>query len=327
MVAFRSPGAVNTGGFINAAAAVGADAASFGDTTFKNSPDYDTISALTARGQGVTDRAGVKFAGTLLSDQQQARMDALTVPKILQRNQQKMAGELAARSQGWLGLINKKDPVKPFQYDLSEFDNILKSHKQQIEEEGQRISGRKYVPIESPKSSSSNSSNVSTLNQPGDFVGGQLPESTVKAIKQTADNLGVDVYSLGGLFEMESGHRPNVWGGDGGNFYGIIQWGGPERREAGLDPDKIANRNYTIEEQLPHVEKWLKGRGFKPGQHGATELYRTVLVGNPYESGTDSNLTNSDTAAEQMKPGGSLYKRAQKLYGNFQPLESTSSIE
>ena len=71
MVAFRSPGAVNTGGFINAAAAVGADAASFADTTFKASPSYDTISALTARGQGVTDRASVKYAGRLLSDQQQ----------------------------------------------------------------------------------------------------------------------------------------------------------------------------------------------------------------------------------------------------------------
>ena len=75
MVAFRSPGAVNTGGFINAAAAVGADATSLADTTFKASPSYDTISALVARGQGVTDRQTIKYAGSLLGNQQQERMD------------------------------------------------------------------------------------------------------------------------------------------------------------------------------------------------------------------------------------------------------------
>ena len=228
MVAFRSQGAVNTGGFINAAAAVGADAASFADTTFKNSPDYDTISTLTARGQGITDRAGVKFAGTLLSDQQQARMDALTVPKILQRNQQKMAGELAARSQGWLGLINKKDPVKPFQYDLSDYDNILKSQKQQIEEEAQRIANLKYVPLEVPKTSTNESTSDLNSNSETNNTSTPLSGSQKESAKKMYDymkSLGVsDTHAKGMLANIKGESDFNVGiMGDGGESGGLFQ--------------------------------------------------------------------------------------------------------
>jgi hypothetical protein len=59
----------------------------------------------------------------------------------------------------------------------------------------------------------------------------------------------------------------------------------------------------SIAEQMPYVEKYFQQRGFTPGKHGTTELYRTVLVGNPRQSGTDSFGTNSDKAAERMKPG------------------------
>mgnify|MGYP001387651653 CR=1 FL=1 len=216
MVAFRSPGAVNTGGFINAAAAVGADAASLADTTFKASPSYDTISALTARGQGVTDRAGVKFAGTLLSDQQQARVDALTIPKILQRNQQKMAGELAARSQGWLGLINKKDPVKPFQYDLSEYKNLLKSRQSDLEKEAEKIKNRKYEPLDMSNETDTNkNANTAGLSGEGSDKGWQ----SVLQLGEGTDLYGPDKYNVmfgGGLFSDLSKHPDRVV--DGGKY-------------------------------------------------------------------------------------------------------------
>ena len=65
----------------------------------------------------------------------------------------------------------------------------------------------------------------------------------------------------------------------------------------------------TISQQMPYVEKYFAQRGFTPGKHDATALYRTVLVGNPYQSGTDSFGTNSDSAAKRMMPGGDLYQR------------------
>jgi murein DD-endopeptidase MepM/ murein hydrolase activator NlpD len=70
----------------------------------------------------------------------------------------------------------------------------------------------------------------------------------------------------------------------------------------------------TIAGQLPFVEKYFQQRGFQPGKHGATELYRTVLVGNPGQSGTDSFGTNSDAAAKRMLPGGDLYKQFSRKF-------------
>jgi hypothetical protein len=114
--------------------------------------------------------------------------------------------------------------------------------------------------------------------------------------------------------EMESGLDPNIWGGAGGQYRGLIQFGPGARKEVGLP-----NKPMTIAEQMPYVERYFQQRGFTPGKHGTTELYRTVLVGNPRQSGTDSFGTNSDKAAERMKPGGDLYQR---FAGKFDPVAS-----
>jgi hypothetical protein len=154
---------------------------------------------------------------------------------------------------------------------------------------------------------------ATTVNTDGFYSGGTLSQEDSLAIRSTAQRLGVDPYTLGGLFEMESSHNPNVWGGAGGKYRGLIQFGPGARSEVGLPGHEM-----TISEQLPYVEKYFNQRGFKKGM-GATELYRTVLVGNPYQSGTDSWDTNSDEAALRMMPGGDLYKRAQSLYGSWNP--------
>ncbi len=137
-----------------------------------------------------------------------------------------------------------------------------------------------------------------------------LADQDRQAIIDTASKLKVDPNSLGGLIQLESGFRPNVWGGAGGKYKGLIQFGPGARAEVGL-PD----RDMTIAEQMPYVEKYFQQRGFKPGEHGVTELYRTVLVGNPYQSGTDSFGTNSDTAADRMRPGGDLYAASEQVLG------------
>ena len=136
-----------------------------------------------------------------------------------------------------------------------------------------------------------------------------LSRDDALAIVQTSRNLGVDPGSFAGLLQLESGIDPNIWGGAGGNYRGLIQFGPGARQEVGLPDGPM-----TIQQQLPYVEKYYQQRGFKPGEHDETALYRTVLVGNPYDSGTDSFGTNSDSAAQRMMPGGDLYKTGlQKL--------------
>ena len=140
-----------------------------------------------------------------------------------------------------------------------------------------------------------------------------LTKQDAQAIVQLGNELGVDPASLGGLMELESGINPNIWGGSGGKYRGLIQFGPGARQEVGLP-----SRQMTIAEQIPYVKKYFQQRGFKPGEHGVTEMYRTVLVGNPYQSGTDTFGTESDTAAKRMLPGGDLYERARvKLEGGL----------
>lgn len=136
-----------------------------------------------------------------------------------------------------------------------------------------------------------------------------LTSEDAVAIASTAQRLGVDPRTLGALFELESGTDPNIWGGSGGQYRGLIQFGPGARKEVGLPSGPM-----TIPEQLPYVEKYFQQRGFQPGRHGPTELYRTVLVGNPGQSGTDSFGTNSDSAARRMMPGGDLYEQFSKKF-------------
>ena len=135
------------------------------------------------------------------------------------------------------------------------------------------------------------------------------------AIFQTAKNLGLDPNSLGAVLQQESGMNPNIWGGQGGNYYGAIQFGKTERGEAGLDPSKIGN--YTLAEQMPHVEKWLKGRGYQPGM-GVEKVYATILGGNPNADiyAKDSFGTSVADSVKRFKPGGVHYATAQTKLGD-----------
>lgn len=144
---------------------------------------------------------------------------------------------------------------------------------------------------------------------------GTLNPADRAAFFETSKRLGLDPYEFGALVHQESGFNPNVRGGAGGNYYGLIQFGGPERTEAGLDPSKIGK--YSIAEQLPHVEKWMLGRGYKPGM-GIAKAYATVLGGNPNVSlsAKDSFGTSVGSSLPRFQPGGELYKRAQGTLGD-----------
>lgn len=143
-----------------------------------------------------------------------------------------------------------------------------------------------------------------------------LSPEDIAAIKQSANRLGLDPYSFGAIIQQESGFRPNVWGGTDGKYYGLIQFGGPERKEAGLDPEKIAQGSYTIPEQLPAVERWLRGRGFETGM-SPQKAYATILGGNPEANiyAEDSFGTTVANTTQKLLPGGELYEYSKQLLG------------
>ena len=145
-------------------------------------------------------------------------------------------------------------------------------------------------------------------------IGTLRPEDRA-AVYETAKRLQIDPYELGAVIHKESGFNPNVWGGAGGKYYGLIQFGTPERREARLDPKRIGS--YTIREQLPNVERWLAGRGYRPGM-GVQKLYATILGGNPNANiyAKDAFGTSVANAVSSFRPGGALYKRAQGTLGD-----------
>ena len=150
-------------------------------------------------------------------------------------------------------------------------------------------------------------------------IGTLRPEDR-QAVFETAKRLGVDPYQFGAVIHQESGFRPNVFGGAGGNYYGLIQFGGPERARY-LDKSKIGK--YTIAEQMPAVERFLLDRGYKPGKMGVDRLYATILGGNPNAlTQKDSFGTSAAGSVKSFLPGGSLYKRAQGTLGD--PLDATA---
>lgn len=143
-----------------------------------------------------------------------------------------------------------------------------------------------------------------------------LTNSDRVAIYKTAKNLGVDPYEFTAVLEQESGVNPNIWGGQGGDYYGLIQFGKSERKEAGLDPKKIGN--YTVAEQMPHAEKWLKSRGFQPGMP-ISKLYATILGGNPDANiyAKDSFGTSVADSLGRFYEGGKLNKIAKQKLGDL----------
>ena len=97
-----------------------------------------------------------------------------------------------------------------------------------------------------------------------------------KALRESAARLGTTPEDLATVigYETIGTFSPSKWGGAGGRYMGLIQFGPPERAQYG------ANENQTFKEQLGAVERYLKDRGFKPGM-GLKDLYSTILAGKP----------------------------------------------
>lgn len=145
---------------------------------------------------------------------------------------------------------------------------------------------------------------------------GILPAADRQAIFDAAKKLQLNPYEFGAFLSLEAGTNmdPNIQGGAGGRHYGLIQFG-PGEQQRYLDPAKKGK--YTRAEQIPAVLRYFEDRGYKPGM-GIERAYATVLGGNPNVSlnAKDSFGTSVAGVASRFKPGGDLYKNAQRVLGD-----------
>jgi len=145
---------------------------------------------------------------------------------------------------------------------------------------------------------------------------GTLPQADRTAIFDAARKLKLNPYELGGFLSLESGTNmdPNIRGGAGGNYYGMIQFG-PDEQKKYLDQSRMGQ--YTRAEQMPKAVQFLTDRGYKPGM-GIDRAYATVLGGNPNVSlnAKDSFGTSVAGASKRFKQGGDLYENAKRVLGD-----------
>jgi hypothetical protein len=75
-------------------------------------------------------------------------------------------------------------------------------------------------------------------------------------------------------YETIGSFRPNKFGGKGGQYMGLIQFGPRERAQYG------ANSGQSYTEQMGAVVRYLKDRGVKPGM-GIKDIYSAINAGRP----------------------------------------------
>lgn len=108
--------------------------------------------------------------------------------------------------------------------------------------------------------------------RPNEYFTGE----NARALKESAARLRIPPERLAEVIAHETigSFSPKKWGGKGGRYMGLIQFGPRERREYGVHDGQ------TFREQLGSAERFLLGRGYKPGM-GQLDLYSTVLAGRP----------------------------------------------
>jgi len=136
--------------------------------------------------------------------------------------------------------------------------------------------------------------------------------SKQQAIVSAANELGVRPEDLAAVISQETmgTFDPQIIGGEGNNYKGLIQFGISERETYGYRDDM------TFEEQiLGPVVRYLKDRGVKKG-HGVKEIYAAILTGNVSTLQTDglkrkdSFGTSVESALPNLNQGGSHYNNA-----------------
>lgn len=134
---------------------------------------------------------------------------------------------------------------------------------------------------------------------------GFQPSSRARALIAAAQKLGVSPLDLATIISFETGgtFSPSKWGGAGGNYMGLIQFGAPERRQYG------ANANQSFEQQVTgpvvrYFQDRFKGVGMSTQGASLEDLYTTVLAGNPRanRNSRDSFGTSPRSGVAAMGP-------------------------
>lgn len=134
--------------------------------------------------------------------------------------------------------------------------------------------------------------------------------SNSEAIEWAARVLGVRADDLGAIILKESGGDPHIWGGAGGNYAGVIQFGPNERRAYGWE----AGMSFAEQVMGPMVRYFVdRFAGVGRSTQGASllDLYRTVLGGNPDAdiNGADAFGTTPANAIDGLKELRDVAKR------------------
>ena len=116
-------------------------------------------------------------------------------------------------------------------------------------------------------------------------------------MKASAARLGVNPSDLLTAMSYETGGKldPNLWGGKGGKYLGLIQFGPEEQAKYGVKPGMAA------EDQVSAAENFLRDRGVKPGM-GLLDIYSTINAGRPglYDRSDASNGGAPGTVADKV---------------------------
>lgn len=120
---------------------------------------------------------------------------------------------------------------------------------------------------------------------------------TYQSVATTVANaLGLDAGEVAAVMSFETAGTldPNLYGGDGGRYLGLIQFGPEEQRTYGIA------KNATPEQWSSAILRFMKDRGFKPGM-GIEDFYSTILTGGPgrYDA-KDSNGTSVRNAIPRI---------------------------
>lgn len=144
-----------------------------------------------------------------------------------------------------------------------------------------------------------------------------------QAIIASAKRLGVDPVDIGTAISYETGGKfdPNLWGGKGGNYLGLIQFGPEERAKYGV------KEGQSPVEQMGAVENFLRDRGVKPGM-GMLDIYSTINAGSPgrYNASDAANGGAPGTVADKVRDQMGSH-RANVVGALQQPQDPVSPID
>lgn len=124
-------------------------------------------------------------------------------------------------------------------------------------------------------------------------MGSQL----VDAVRASSARLGVSPSDVLTAMSYETGGKldPNLWGGKGGKYLGLIQFGPEEQAKYGVRP------GMPLEEHVNAAENFLRDRGVKPGM-GLLDIYSTINAGHPglYDRSDANNGGAPGTVADKV---------------------------